>query len=214
MISRVRSLIKSIWFNFIVFPFGKAIYLPVLISCDVTVRNIRRGCIVIPEKGKLKIGFAQGSFEIGRGQRGFLDFRDDGKIIVADNAVIPAGSIINVAGTLYLGKNFESNANLKVSCGTEIHFGDDMAIGWNVTVIDGDGHDILINGKQSNEDKPIFIGNHVWLCAECTILKGVSIADNCVIGYQSVVSKNITEEGSVVGGNPAKVLRTRVTWVR
>lgn len=49
------------------------------------------------------------------------------------------------------------------------------------------------------------IGNNVWLGESCTILKGVIIGDNCIIGLGSVVTKDIPSN-SVAVGRPAKVI--------
>lgn len=51
----------------------------------------------------------------------------------------------------------------------------------------------------------IKIGNNVWFGEHCTVLKGVSIGNNCIIGYGSVVVKNIPSN-SVAVGSPAKVI--------
>lgn len=55
-------------------------------------------------------------------------------------------------------------------------------------------------------DKPIAIGENVWLGANVIVLPGVSIGKNSVIGAGSVVTKNIPENVVAVG-NPCKVLR-------
>ena len=52
----------------------------------------------------------------------------------------------------------------------------------------------------------IFIGNNVWIGANCCILPNVHIGDNCVIGAGSVVTKDIPSN-SVAAGNPAKVIK-------
>ena len=49
------------------------------------------------------------------------------------------------------------------------------------------------------------IGNNVWLGQNVSILKGVTIGDNVVIGYGSIVTKNIPSN-SVAVGSPAKVI--------
>lgn len=51
------------------------------------------------------------------------------------------------------------------------------------------------------------IGNNVWFGESCTILKGVTIGDNCIIGLGSVVTKDIPSN-SVAIGRPAKVICT------
>lgn len=55
-------------------------------------------------------------------------------------------------------------------------------------------------------DKPITIGENVWLGANVTVLPGVTIGNNSVIGAGSVVTKSIPENVVAVG-NPCKVLR-------
>lgn len=54
--------------------------------------------------------------------------------------------------------------------------------------------------------KPIVIGNNVWLGGDVTVLPGVTIGNNSVIGAKSLVTKDIPE-GVVAFGNPCKVIR-------
>jgi acetyltransferase-like isoleucine patch superfamily enzyme len=56
--------------------------------------------------------------------------------------------------------------------------------------------------------KPVFIGNAVWIGANVTIVPGVTIGDAAVIAAGSVVINDV-DAGSVVGGNPAKVVAMR-----
>lgn len=54
---------------------------------------------------------------------------------------------------------------------------------------------------------PIHIGNNVYFGQQCTVLKGVTIGDNCIIGFGSIVTKDIPAN-SVATGRPAKVVCT------
>lgn len=60
--------------------------------------------------------------------------------------------------------------------------------------------------KGGFNNKPITIGNRVWLGANVTVCPGVTIGDNTVIGAGSVVTKDIPANVVAVG-NPCKVLR-------
>lgn len=51
----------------------------------------------------------------------------------------------------------------------------------------------------------VAIGNNVWFGENVTILKGVSIGNNCIIGYGSIVTKSIPDN-SVAVGCPARVI--------
>lgn len=51
------------------------------------------------------------------------------------------------------------------------------------------------------------IGNNVYFGRNCTVLKGVTIGDNVIVGYGSIVTKDIPSN-SVCVGSPAKVICT------
>lgn len=52
------------------------------------------------------------------------------------------------------------------------------------------------------------IGNDVWIGFDVTIMPGVKIGNGAIIGSKSVVTKDV-EPYSIVGGNPAKLIRKR-----
>ncbi|WP_214805273.1 MULTISPECIES: maltose acetyltransferase domain-containing protein [unclassified Exiguobacterium] len=55
--------------------------------------------------------------------------------------------------------------------------------------------------------KPVVIGDNVWIGGRAVINPGVTIGDNAVIASGSVVVKDVPAN-TVVGGNPAKILKT------
>ena len=57
--------------------------------------------------------------------------------------------------------------------------------------------------------KPIVIGNDVWIGSRVIILGGVRVGDGAVIGAGAVVTHDVPEY-SIVGGNPAKVIKNRL----
>ena len=59
-----------------------------------------------------------------------------------------------------------------------------------------------------SEEKPVIIGNDVWIGGRVTILPGVHIGNGAIIGAGAVVTKNVPDY-AIVGGNPAKVIRYR-----
>lgn len=76
------------------------------------------------------------------------------------------------------------------------------------------GHGVMFANDMFREGKPnpdreswgrIVIGNDVSIGSGATIL-AVTIADGCVIGAGSVVTKSLSEKG-VYAGNPARLLR-------
>ena len=110
------------------------------------------------------------------------------------------------------GINIGDNCNIYCTLGN----GRDsslLSIGNNVTIAAGTiflMHDNAIikptNGKYTDLLGAIHVGNNSFIGFGCIILPGVSIADNCIVGAGSVVTKSISQEGSVYAGNPARYI--------
>lgn len=56
--------------------------------------------------------------------------------------------------------------------------------------------------------KPVIICDDVWIGGRVTILPGVTVGEGSIIGAGAVVTKDVPPY-SIVGGNPAKVIRMR-----
>lgn len=57
--------------------------------------------------------------------------------------------------------------------------------------------------------RPINIGDRAWVCAEAYVGPGVTIGEGAVVGARGCAYKNV-EPWTVVGGNPAKVIKKRI----
>lgn len=97
-----------------------------------------------------------------------------------------------------------------------IKIGKDCMISSNVIFRSADGHTIfdIHNGHILNKSEPIILGNHIWVGASVTFLKGCEISNNTIIGTGSIVSRKHTEEYTAIAGVPASVVRTGVNWDR
>ena len=62
--------------------------------------------------------------------------------------------------------------------------------------------------NQKNMTEKVYIGNDVWIAANCTVIKGVKINDGAVIAAKSFVNKEV-EKNSIVGGTPARRIKYR-----
>ena len=77
---------------------------------------------------------------------------------------------------LILGDKFRCNYSTTIDCSdADIKIGNNVVLGWNVTIKNNDGHYVVENGKDSIISKKIIIKDHVWVCAYATVLKGVCI---------------------------------------
>lgn len=97
-----------------------------------------------------------------------------------------------------LGKNVFINSCCKFQDQGGITIGDNCLIGHNVTIATLN-HDIDPDKRANMYPKPVKIGNNVWIGSDTTILPGVTIGDNSVIGAKSLVVKNIPENVIAIG---------------
>lgn len=99
--------------------------------------------------------------------------------------------------------------NSRVEIGKDCMFSDEINI-WA-----SDTHTILDKaGCVANMGRFISIGNHVWVGKRATILKNTFIAPNSIVGWGAVVAGTFDTSGSVIAGNPAKVVKTVAGWSR
>ena len=103
-----------------------------------------------------------------------------------------------------VGIGYEING--KVTIGTNVMMGPEVVV--YTTGHKFDRTDIPMMEQGSTEERPVSIGNDVWIGRRVMIMPGVTIGDGCVIGAGAVVTKDIPPY-SVAGGVPAKVLKSR-----
>lgn len=92
-------------------------------------------------------------------------------------------------GTVKIGDKCFLNSNVSITSMEEISIGDGCQIANNVVIVDHD-HDYK-NSLSNFTKERVVIGNHVWIGANCVILKGANIGDNCVIAAGSVVKGEV-----------------------
>lgn len=106
-----------------------------------------------------------------------------------------------------VGKNFYCNVDAVFLDTNWITIGNNVKIGPRVNLLTA-GHPIDASVRVSMLEfaKPITIGDNTWLGGNVTVLPGVSIGSNTVVGAGSVVVHDLPDNVVAVG-NPARVLR-------
>ena len=137
------------------------------------------------------------------------------KINLAAKEVIPNSQNLFVIPPFYceygthvfIGKNFFANYNCVMIDVAPIRIGDNCMFGPNVSLYTA-GHPIYPATRNSGYEygKEITVGDNVWIGGSVTILPGVHIGNNVVIGAGSVVSSDIPDM-TVAVGNPCRVIR-------
>jgi len=128
-----------------------------------------------------------------------------GRIILNDRAVLQTQGEANIS----IGERLYVNQYTRIIAHEGITIGKNVTIGQQVTILDHDhrytyvGDDLQLDGYVT---APITIGNNVWIADKATVLKGVTIGDNVVVGANTLVHKDVPPN-CVVGGVPFKILK-------
>ncbi|MEZ4278781.1 MAG: acyltransferase [Myxococcota bacterium] len=100
-------------------------------------------------------------------------------------------------------EGFLNGCHLSSKAALEI--GDRVWIGPGSRIFDADQHDLDAERKQRIE--PVRIGDHCWIAADVTILRGVEIGEHSVVGTRSVLARSLPPH-SLAYGQPAEVRGT------
>jgi acetyltransferase-like isoleucine patch superfamily enzyme len=142
------------------------------------------------------------------------------------NIIIGGGSTIisnvhfwcqNDHSSIYIGSDFTmEGGHIAATGGEYISIGDDCMFSEDVEIRNGDSHAIIdvLSQKRINYEKPVTIGDHVWITAHVRILKGVTIPSNTIIGNSSLVTSSLEKENAIYSGIPAKLIKENINWTR
>ncbi len=136
------------------------------------------------------------------------------------NCRISRGGVIwfeDKGGLLQVGQN-TSMVDVQIAVtepGSRIVIGEDCMFANDIDIRTGDSHSIidLATGKRLNHAADVVIEDHVWIAPHVVILKGVHIGRNSVVATSAVVTKSCGS-GVIVGGNPASVIKSGISWKR
>lgn len=110
---------------------------------------------------------------------------------------------INLAENIHIGNNVSINPYFKCMSAGNIFIEDNVQIAMNVSLITNN-HDFYDRAVLTVKD--IHIKKNAWIGAGATILPGITIGENAVVGAGSVVTHNV-EPNTVVAGNPARLIK-------
>ena len=110
-----------------------------------------------------------------------------------------------------VGENFYANMGCGILDCAPVTIGDNVMLAPNVNIYTA-GHPLDVEQRNAGVEYayPVTIGNNVWIGGNVTIVPGVTIGDNSVIGAGSVVTKDIPAN-VVAMGNPCRVVREIVS---
>lgn len=145
-------------------------------------------------------------------------------IFVDDRARIYGTLEVCQDGVITIGKFAHIGPGTKICCVNKVTIGAYTGIGPNVSIIDSNYHPVNPHDRKimrqtpsgsferkwiHSDNKPIVIGENVWVGENVRICKGVTIGENAVIAACSVVTKDVPAN-AIAAGNPAKIVKTDI----
>jgi len=116
------------------------------------------------------------------------------------------------------GFSIEGGGNfLLYNSGNKLHIGERCMFSNTITVRCGDSPHLLfdrITGEYLDISDGVFIGDHVWVGERVYITKRATIPSECLVAACAVVTRQFTQTHAVMAGNPAKIVRENVQWIR
>ena len=126
---------------------------------------------------------------------------------VGDSVWIEPPFLAAYGSHVYIGEGFYANFNLVIVDDADVHIGDRVLFGPNVTITTA-GHPIepslRLDGSQYSV--PVHIEDDVWIGGSAVVMPGVTIGTGSVVGAGSVVTRDIPSRVVAVGA-PCRVVR-------
>ena len=106
-----------------------------------------------------------------------------------------------------VGRNVFVNQNCTFYDLGGLDIADDVMIGPNVSIITASHPLEPSQRRAATIGRPIVIERNVWIAAGATIIGGLTVGENSVVAAGSVVTRDVPQN-TLVGGNPARVIRS------
>lgn len=160
---------------------------------------------------KSKINKCGKLFRVGKGVR---ILKKNGEINIGRKVQLHHGVKLSAWGTegytrINIGDNTSIGDRTEIHAGQAVNIGLNCNISWDVCIMDRDYHKF---NSPTEIIKPVNIEDNVWIGCNCLIMKGVTIGEGAVVAAGSVVTKDVPPK-TVVGGNPAKVIKEDIYWI-
>jgi acetyltransferase-like isoleucine patch superfamily enzyme len=163
---------------------------------------VSRGCRLLI--GKSHVAGGPASLHLMRDAR--LTVHGQGRVAISRGARI----LVLKDAHLEVGGETTIHYNAAVTCMEHISIAPFCAISWNANILDGNLHELIVDGVPRPRTRPVALGSYAWIGCGATIL-GATIGAGAVVGAGSVVTSDVADKVAVAG-NPARVIRKDVAW--
>ncbi|MDR2030436.1 MAG: hypothetical protein LBP65_03160 [Puniceicoccales bacterium] len=135
-----------------------------------------------------------------------------GALLKHANIVCEGGNRSSIA----IGRNVHAYYALTITvANSSCRIGNNCMIASNVILRATDCHPVFYRktGAIANfQKRHLEVGDHCWLCSCAILTKNAKIPNDTIVGSMAVVTREFSEEHTILAGNPATVVKTGVTW--
>lgn len=212
------NLIMTLWVNLRWFPFKVALRFPVYVYGKINYMGNGKAAI----NGEIKRGMIVINKTYPWGPANPIDkttILNSGTIIFNGPAIIKTGVKIAIekGARLNLGRYIRIADSTIIGCANSIKLGNYVRIAHRSQVFDTNYHFIidLKDGTVNDNKFQITIGDYSWLANTVTVCGNIELPPYTVVASNSLLTKSLPnlQENTMIGGVPAKIIKTGVRQV-
>ncbi len=136
-----------------------------------------------------------------------------GSGVVMHGTATLVGAKVCASPRLVIGNHSHCGSVFSAVAGADIVIGSHVLIANRVSLLAYDSHPTAPGPRRAGEpapaasSRPITIGDNAWIGTGAIVMKGVTIGEDAIVAAGAVVTRDVPP-GKIVGGNPARVLRS------
>lgn len=213
VLSILRSLPQTLYFNFRYFPFKQALKIPVILYKPKFVAC--KGKVVIESEyitlGMIQLGFNQAH---AYPHSGVVCENNGGTVVFKGNALIGNNSSLCIGpnANVTFGDNFNATTTFRLVCWYKIFFDYNVCFGWDNLVLDTSFHRLkYCNGEYASKGYGcINIAHDAWIATRCIVLANTETLPYTVVATNSLLSRKYDKSHVIIAGSPAKIIKEGV----
>lgn len=208
--------IKSAYINLNLLPIKEAVKFPIIVTGKIKIRSLK-GRVKI--KCKVRFGLINIGHDVDYMPISLLPTQllINGTLIIAGDIILNQGANLVVwpDATMSLGDDVMICGGVTLKASNKITIGNHVMISSGCFIMDSSMH-CIYNTDDLSVSSPfgeITIGNNVWLNMYTDVIKNGQIPNGCITTRYALINKStdICKENCLIAGQPAKVIKERIT---
>ena len=205
--------LKTLYFNFKMFPFKTAKKLPVYFYGSIKFSSLKGEIVIDAPIKKGMIGFGQ-KFEKMSRSKSVAELILNGQLVFRGHAHFGKDCFVCIEKDAYCEFGFMGclGSDVKLICTTKIIIGKWTGIGYESQIIDTNSHPMknTLSGEYYPMTGPIHLGNYNAISNRVSIMPNTQTPNHCVIASNSLCNKDYRPLGEhiLIGGIPAELIKT------